>query len=314
MRHNIFETMTPKKPRDEENVFETFLLKKGLYDSIDITENNIDDLIDLLSGERRISAYCKECKAERVFALVPFTYYCCDECRDEYIKKDLSEEVRSLQTMRYSSQSEYRKKNGGEWQWKNWQIDEVARVLVFKYVCGMNDSHHLDYIVLADNKTFRKIGQYPSFADLSFPELDQYTKVMSAEDRREFGRAMGLFASGIGAGSYVYLRRILERLLMQAKTNAGENIDDDIFSSARVGEKITLLKDYLPAMLTSNPAIYGILSKGIHELSERDCIVFFPVLKDCIYMILDEWEDQRKKEEKEKSISTALSKIASQIT
>ncbi len=314
MRHNIFEAITPKKSSDKENVFATFLLKRGLYDSIDITENNIHDLIDLLSGERRISAYCKECKVERVFTLLPFIYYYHDECRDEYVEKDLSEEVSCLQNIVYGSRSKDRKENGGEWQWKNWQIDEVSRVLVFKFVCGMNDSHHLDYIVLTDNKSFRKIGQYPSVADLSFPELDQYTKVMSAEDRREFGRAIGLHASGIGAGSYVYLRRILERLLMQAKKNAGESIDDETFISARVGEKIMLLKDYLPALLTSNPTIYGILSKGIHELSENDCIAFFPVVKDCIYMILDEWEELRKKAEKEKSISAALSEIASQIT
>jgi hypothetical protein len=74
-----------------------------------------------------------------------------------------------------------------------------------------------------------------------------------------------------------------------------------------------MLSSYLPSALTSNTVLYGILSKGIHELTEEQCLTYFPVLKDCLYMILDQWEEMRKKEEKEKSIKAALSKIATNI-
>lgn len=60
----------------------------------------------------------------------------------------------------------------------------------------------------------------PSVADTTFPELDAYKHVISKEYRKELGTAIGLFASGVGAGSYVYLRRILERLVYQAKETA----------------------------------------------------------------------------------------------
>lgn len=53
-------------------------------------------------------------------------------------------------------------------------------------------------------------------------EEDAYKHVISKEDRKELGTAIGLFTSGVGAGSYVYLRRILERLIYQAKTAAGD--------------------------------------------------------------------------------------------
>ena len=66
------------------------------------------------------------------------------------------------------------------------------------------------------------IQYHPTVADMTFPELDAYKHVISKEDRKELGTAIGLFASGVGAGSYVYLRRILERLNYQAKTTAGE--------------------------------------------------------------------------------------------
>lgn len=114
------------------------------------------------------------------------------------------------------------KKQNTVWKWKNWQIEEVSRVLVFRFVCSMNDEHHLDYIVLTTDKSMTKIGQYPSVADTTFPELDAYKHVISKEDRKELGTAIGLFTSGVGAGSYVYLRRILERLIYQAKTAAGD--------------------------------------------------------------------------------------------
>ena len=72
-------------------------------------------------------------------------------------------------------------------------------------------------------------------------------------------------------------------------------------------------RTYLPATLTSNTVLYSILSKGIHELTEEECLAYFPVLKDCLYMILDQWEEMRKKEEKEKAIGAALSAIATNI-
>ena len=154
------------------------------------------------------------------------------------------------------------------------------------------------------------IKDYGLFA---LKKLNEYKKVMSEDDRKEFRRAIGLYASGIGAGAYVYLRRIFESLLEQAKGKAGDAIDIKAFNNAHVGEKITMLSSYLPSALTSNTVLYGILSKGIHELTEEQCLTYFSVLKDCLYMILDQWEEMRKKEEKEKSIKAALSKIATNI-
>jgi hypothetical protein len=312
MRKNIFNDTKQTAINGIDNVFAQFLLAKGLYDSMDITEDNISDLIALVNGQVRISCYCTECKEERVFVMNPITYFA--ESGDEFCEKSLGKEVDYLQKIKFFSEPVYCEGNGGDWQWKNWQIEETARVLVFKFICTMSEDHHLDYIVLTtNNNRFCKIGQFPSIADLTFPELDIYKKVMSSVDRKEFGRAIGLYASGIGAGSYVYLRRIFERMLMSARRNADDAIDENMFNQARVDEKIIMMKDYLPNMLTSNSTLYGILSKGIHELTEDECLAYFPVVKDCIFMILDEWEELRKKQEKEKSVSVALSKIASEI-
>lgn len=177
----------------------------------------------------------------------------------------------------------------------------------------MNDEHHLDYIVLTTDNSMMKIGQYPTVVDMTFSELDDYKYVISKQDRKELGTAIGLFAAGVGAGSYVYLRRILERLVYQAKANAGDTIDDEKFEQARVAERIKMLEGYLPEVLIKNTMIYGILSKGIYELSEEECLKYFPVVKECIYQILGMWESLRRKQADEAALSKALSAITSSI-
>ena len=274
MRHNIFDSIPSDIVSGKDNVFANFLQTAGLYESMKIDEDNIEELILLLDGKVRISAYCKECKEERVFTMKPYIYF--QDNDNECYSKKLSEEV--------------------------WRIQQL-RIL----------EHHLDYIVLTTDNSMMKIGQYPSVADMTFPELDAYKHVISKEDRKELGTAIGLFASGVGAGSYVYLRRILERLVYQAKETAANVIDNEMFERARVAEKIKMLEGYLPDILVKNATIYGILSKGIHELSEEECRKYFPVVKGCIYQILGMWESERRKKADEDALSKALSSISSSI-
>ncbi|MCI5510137.1 MAG: hypothetical protein MR436_06805 [Eubacterium sp.] len=315
MRHNIFDSIPSNIVSGKDNVFANFLQTAGLYDSMKISEDNIQDLILLLDGKVRISDYCKGCKEERVFTVKPYIHFE-DDANGCYSQK-LSEEVLRLQKSYVldntpSPGGSVRKQNT-VWKWKSWQIEEVSRILVFQFVCSMNEEHHLDYIVLTTDNSMMKIGQYPSVADMTFPELDAYKHVISKEDRKELGTAIGLFASGVGAGSYVYLRRILERLVYRAKETAADAIDNETFEQARVAERIKMLEGYLPDILVKNTTIYGILSKGIHELSEEECRKYFPVVKECIYQILGMWESLRKKQADEAALNKALNAITTSM-
>ena len=309
MKYNVFDQHKNSSSGSTQNVFSQFLQTKGLYDSMDITEENIQELVDLLNGDVRISAYCKQCKSERVFTMKPVVCYAMD--RGEYEQIEVSNII-------YEAQKFYCSTSPNPLSTMLTQSSDIAReksrIIVLEFVCAMDNSHHLDYVVLTDNSIFRKIGQYPSVADLAFPELDKYNKVMSENDRRELGKALGLFANGIGIGSYVYLRRILERLLEKVKADAGDTVDSNMFKQARMGEKMKMLQDYLPKTLADNPSIYGILSKGIHELSEKECLSYFIVVKDCLLMIFDEWAREKEKSKKEESIRSELSRIASKLT
>ena len=161
-----------------------------------------------------------------------------------------------------------------------------------------------------------KVGQYPSVADFHIGKVHKYDKVLPKNRMRELTKAIGLAANGVGIGSFVYLRRTFEHLVFEALEKAKKDkpgFDEAVFTSARMNERIQMLSGYLPDFLVENNTIYGILSKGIHELCEDVCNEHFSILRESIEMILDEKLEAYQKEQKKKSIKQALSKIARDI-
>lgn len=303
---NVFHGQSQREIKSRDNVFANFLVTEGLYNEIEITKDNIYELADLIQDYVKIDIYCPKCGESRVFSCTPILHFWYNDYEKEINARYLEEEIVSWQHIQ----------NGNEpWTWTNNSIENDTRLMTFKFICAMDNSHHLDYIVLTDGNKMKRIGQYPSVADLSFPELKEYRKVMTKEDEKELKRAIGLFASGIGVGSFVYLRRIFERIIVTASKKAiGEgNIDEEEYNKARVDEKIKLLADYLPKSLVKNTIFYGIVSKGIHELSEDDCLKYFPVMQSFILMIFRQWEKMRRDEEEEKKLAVSLSNIAAKV-
>ena len=143
-----------------------------------------------------------------------------------------------------------------------------------------------------------KIGQYPSRADIDFSSLDKAFGELSKAQRKELGTAIGLFSHGIGIGSFVYLRRIFEGLIDEAHEKAIKESDlkDEEYIKLRMNEKIIRLKEYLPSRLVRTANLYGILSQGIHELTEEECKEKFPLVKQAIQYILSEQLEEREYE------------------
>lgn len=167
-----------------------------------------------------------------------------------------------------------------------------------------------------DVKFISKVGQYPSVADFHIGQIHKYDKVLTKDKMKELTKAIGLAANGIGIGSFVYLRRIFEYLVFEAFEIAKiEKLDFDVnaFAVVRMNEKIQMLSGFLPSFLVENYAIYGILSKGIHELSEEECKEYFAVLKLSIEMILEEKLEKFQKEKCKAEIRNALSVISNKI-
>jgi hypothetical protein len=187
--------------------------------------------------------------------------------------------------------------------------------------CSRDHSHIIQFFFFVEKdhelKEIRliKIGQYPSLADLTAGELKKYRKILSPQDFGEFSRAVGLATHGIGIGSFVYLRRIFERLVDEAHQNAKADADwqEDEYLKSRMEEKIKILKTHLPSFLAENWQIYSILSKGIHELSEEDCRAHFDILRGGIELILDQKIEAQERNQKASRLKDAIQNIASSL-
>lgn len=134
---------------------------------------------------------------------------------------------------------------------------------------------------------------------------------MSNEKLSEIKRALGLVSNGVGVGSFVYLRRIFEYLIEEAHQEAKEcpDFQEEEYNRSRVIEKIEQLKDYLPPFLIKQKPIYGILSKGIHELTEAECLHSFNVLEKTIEMILNEKLAKKERIDSESEISKNINEL-----
>lgn len=300
----------------EDNEFARFLVEGGLYETIEVTPSNVLQLSDLLEGYVKLNVFCPECNDTRVFSSGVVKTFYVQENFDVVADVGFYDVGDSI-FREQRSQAISRAKSGdkGEWNILPSHVSSVSRVLVISFVCAMRGSHHLDFILSFEGNNLRKIGQYPSVADLDKQDFDSFGKVMSKEDKRELKRAVGLNASGIGIGSFVYLRRVFERMIETAANEAiasGEFTEDDL-QGVKEKEKIKLLSEYLPDMVVDNKVFYGIVSKGIHELSEEECLEYFPVLYSFLMMIFEEKEVQRKREQRKSTIKSSLNAINSVI-
>jgi hypothetical protein len=176
--------------------------------------------------------------------------------------------------------------------------------------CTRDEKHFYVYEFLLNGDGLQKIGQFPSIEDVIGSDLRRYKSVLPNEDFRELRRATGLFSHGIGIGSFVYLRRIFERMIYRHRDDVeavGGKIDS--FDKMRMDEKIGSLANVLPPALVKNKAVYSILSTGIHELDEDQCRRYFPVVRAAIIQILEQALEGRERQKAEQALEREIARI-----
>ena len=258
-----------------------------LYKRFDINENDYHQILNSCINSRiRLEMYCPRCKKEQTFI--------------------------TIENDRQKLLGQFRPPGGGGFT-KNDVINKLFGSLSGPHTftrtlaCPKDPMHFLEFIFTIKGYKLFKIGQYPSQYDLENTQINKYREDLSTDDFDEFKRATSLYSHSIGIGSFVYLRRILERLIenahQRAKTDMGDSWDEAHYERAKMDEKITRLgSDYLPTDIVNHYKIYQILSKGIHQLSEKLCITAFPVLKHAIELILDEILAKSERENKINSV------------
>lgn len=318
-----------KKTNNEEskstgNVFMDFLINKGMYiDSIKITEDNIDDFINLINGDVGFKSYCPKCGDESIFCGKPILYFCnaiqlypfSNYADGDTKRYKLKQVILNNLSSSENDVSMWNKETADSKRYEWSSLKDNTRIMTFKFDCAMNKEHHLDFIVKIDNNEMIKIGQYPSIADLEIPELKRYEKVAGKQNKDELRRAMGLYSNGVGIGAFIYLRRVIERMIAEAAKEALKdgNIKDDEFKASHVVDKIKKLEGYLPDFLIENANVYGIVSKAVHALNEEECSSYFQVLWNFTMMTLRQWEELRKNKLDERRIATELNEIHAKL-
>lgn len=293
------------------NVFVDYLINEGLYgDGINITEDNIEDLIQLIGGKVNINMYCPKCRHKSVFRGNPVLYFRATSnaagipySTGNSQKYDLANTI--SKNISYAEGFEI---------W-NHDINDDTRIMTFKFDCAKDETHHLDYVVIIENNNIKKIGQYPSIADLENFDLKKCEKIINKQDKDELKRAIGLYSSGIGIGSFIYLRRVIERMIKVAGDKAimDKKINENDFNKLHIVEKIKNLDGYLPEIIIKNAFVYGIVSKGVHALSEDECLLYFPALWKFTIMTLQQWEELRENELNKQEILTHINKINAEL-
>lgn len=269
-----------------------FYLNSSLYDSFPISESDRQKVFDLIFHDKTIDCYCTKCAQTSVF------------------KPDGN---RPVKPKSITSTFTFPIANISEWN-LNIEKDTFSTQKIFR--CVRDNSHTLTYQILIMESTVQKIGQYPSIADLSSYSIKKFSKTLGKELYSEFNRGIGLFSHGVGVGSFVYLRRIIENFIItpayeKAKLTADWN--DDEFQKLRVTERIKKLRKFLPEFLVQNSTLYSIVSKGIHELSEEECNEYFPVLRECLEYVLTDIQAHKETEEKKQLLTKKIGEITGKL-
>jgi hypothetical protein len=261
-------------PKKEFPTIQEFCVKLPLYAEHSVQQSEVLSLFSFITSQENIDCFCVDCQQPSVF-IGP---------------------NQKLEVMAH-------------------HFDRSDRIFSRHFFCSRIHSHLAYFHFRVKGGILTKIGQSPSMADLSESELRPYRKVLSNEEYKELARAVGLVSHGVGVGSFVYLRRIFERLIEEAHVVAAKEPEweESAFTNSRMDEKIEILKTHLPPFLVEQRKLYSILSKGIHLLSEADCLDAFPVVRTGIELILDKKvaakQQKDKIEEAKKRIDTLGQKL-----
>lgn len=276
-----------------------FLLTMQLYAETVFVGEQIWKIVDLLYFGGTYDSFCTKCGRDSTFQAVPperppgFTR---NHRREQMIKNaGGSPELPTLPTDIYRVHAKCTRHNA--------HSQDFLFFIDHRLVADEAGKHHTESII-------QKVGQQPSFGDLHISKIKKYAPVLSKQQLRELNRAIGLASHDVGVGSYVYLRRVFEALIeeahAEARTDGGWN--EDAYAQSRMAERIALLRNYLPQFLAEHPKMYSLLSKGVHELSEDECLSHFETLRIGIELILDEKIERKERDRKVRDAKAALAK------
>lgn len=198
-----------------------------------------------------------------------------------------------------------------------WNWNDLKWYFSVELKCKRKDNDYLKFYFITWGDIIIKIWQYPALADLQFAEIwKKYDQILDKEDLINFKKAIWLYTHSAWAWSFIYLRKIFENLIWNTftdnKASISKNKDD--FKKLHMSEKVKIIKGFLPDEISSFMSIYKILSVGVHELSEQDCLKYFNIMKLSIELILEEKIKANKEKERNDKITKELAEITKELS
>lgn len=270
----------------------------NLYEKIDTK-----DFKNLLTDDESFMSYCPNCARETTFKrskwyelkrmrikLVDSRYI-----PDGYNYEDSSGSMLT-EMFRYEQRQNGNDKNSGT-------------LFVKEYECCINNNHRKYEIFYRDieNDKIIKIGQYPSEYDTGSKEyLDKLKAVCGTKEAREMvkfiNKALIMESNGLGIPALVYMRRAFERLI-----SISEDKNELKNTGTIMAERIKN-NPLLPIDIKENSRLYNIISEGIHNETEEECMELFKVIKVGFTILLrktyEHVQEQKEMEELKRLISS----------
>lgn len=268
---------------------EDLFLKMPLYDKLELNSALEYKLVDILRFTGKLDMFCVGCNKESTFTgfdnltdYVPGVSYTSNSSK-------LMERVFTLPKYFASK-----------------------KVFTVKLKCYRNENHLMLFNFYIKDNILIKIGQYPSLMDIAHHSLKKYRRILGTEYYNEFNRAIGLAALNVGLGAFIYLKRIFDKLLEDAHKEifADEKWNELEYLASPMHKRISLLKNHLPPFLVEKRDLFSILNKDVHELSEAECLKFFPVLQGAIEHILDEKLIEIARYQKRRQLEDSIDQIS----
>lgn len=248
------------------------LIQMEMYRPIKLTNHIGQAIISIMSDKDPFRCHCNGCQKESVF---------------------IGEASKSLD---FSNTISLR------------SLDDGPEEMTFdkRYICQLDSTHAITIGLRVTKAIIQKIGQFPSVADIKGAEYERYQKILGPSDYSDFKKANLLHSFSMDIGAFVYLRRIIENLVQTTYKDNASQIQSKDFANLHFDQKVKVLGDYLPNFFTRNTAIYSLLSKGIHELSESECKDYYDTILNGTLMILDEKQAKEEIKKRKAAIEKGL--------
>ena len=277
---------------DTIQLYHNFQVTQGVYGKL--KGINFKDFLDLTSSIyalKTIDLYCPNCKENKTFI---FKNY---------------EDIDGLGRIGYLSESSISHTHmattyTSATRFINYECPTCMQKLTYGFYHNGND------LVI-------KVCQYPSLYDVSKDELKKYQKndLIDKDSFSQLYKAETCASSGYFVAAYTYMRRVYETMLMSVFEQNQEDIGitEEEFRRLHSDKKLEAIKDYLAIDDEIYLPLYGLLSAGIHAMTEEQCCEDYTVLKPILLEILAEQKAKKVKAAKRKELKELFAKRKGEI-